>query len=177
MSRVSSVAFLAALSLAIPVAASAAAPHVGTYKATTKQCGTSVAPHPCSTFRFKLAKTRCASPTGHIVKRGYCVTFLDESPFTVTSLDVTCPDGTTFASQLIGPLTKVLLSPSATLHFSAHSSVEEEGKEIVEGREALTLIMKGTHASGTLSIDSQQHIGAEPPECKSGAVAFTAKLV
>jgi hypothetical protein len=176
MGRVLS-ACVVALSLALPGAASASAPHVGTYKATTKQCGTSAASHPCYAFRFKVAKGRCGSLQGHSLKRGYCVTFLDVSAFTVTPLDVTCPDGSTFASQFTGPLTKALLSPSATLHFSAHAGVEEDGKEIVEGREALTLDVKGTHASGTLSIDSQENIGLEPPECKSGPVAFTAKLV
>ena len=168
-------ALLAALLTASPASA-APAPKPGTYKATTNQCGTAAAPHPCYTFRFKISRGRCPLPLGHVNKKGYCLTTIGISIGTLLNLDVTCPDGRTFASALLGPLNKMLLTPSGSLKYSSHSGVEEGGKEIVEGRESFNLVLKGGHGAGTLTLLAQENLGLEAPQCTSGTVKFTAKL-
>jgi hypothetical protein len=169
-------ALAAAALLAASPALATTTPKPGTYQATTNQCGTLAAPHPCYTFRFKISRGRCPLPLGHVIKRGYCLTTIGVSVGTLVSLDVTCPDSQTFASPLLGPLNKLLLSPTGSLKYSSHSGVEEGGKEFVEGRESLTLFLKGGHGTGTLTLLAQENIGLETPQCTSGNVKFTAKL-
>jgi hypothetical protein len=165
-----------ASTLTLATQAQASTPKSGTYKATTTQCGTSAAPHPCYSFTFKLARGRCAN--GHHVAHGLCVTVRHETSGFMTKLDVTCPDGTTFPSQIIGPEVSSLLSPKNSFKFKSSGGATEGGKEIIFDVEAMTLSIKGSKASGTLSLLTEESIGdTAPPQCSSGSVTFTAKRI
>lgn len=169
---------LVALASTLTVAAQAQAstPKTGTYKATTTQCGISAAPHPCYSFTFKVAKGRCAN--GRRYTHGLCLTVHHETSGYLTKLDVTCPDGTTFPSQIIGPEVSPLLSSKGSIKFKSTAGTTEAGKEIVSDVEAMTLSIKGSKASGTLSLLTQESIASTaPPQCLSGAVTFTAKRI
>jgi hypothetical protein len=162
--------------LALAAQAQASTPKTGTYKATTTQCGTSATPHPCYSFTFKLAKGRCAN--GRHYTRGLCVTVHHETSGYLTKLDVSCPDGTTFPSQIIGPEVSPLLSSQGSIKFKSTAGTTEAGEEIVSYVEAMTLSIKGSKASGTLSLLTQESIASTaPPQCSSGAVTFTAKRI
>ena len=156
-------------------AADAASPKPGTYTATTSQCGSAAHAHPRYTFTIKIAKSRCLALGGRRKKAGYCVTFSYRDNSALVFADVTCPDSTTFQSQLDGPQIPLLLSPAGTLRFAANSAVTEAGKELVVGVQKLMLSVKGSHVSGTLSVLAQENIGDEPPTCTTGTVTFTAK--
>jgi hypothetical protein len=156
--------------------AQALTPKTGTYKATTTQCGTSAAPHPCYSFTFKLAKGRCAN--GSRYTHGLCITVHHETSGYMTKLEVTCPDGLTFPSQIIGPEVSPLLSSKNSIKFKSTAGTTEAGKEIVSYVETMTLSIKSSKASGTLSLLTEESIGSTaPPQCSSGPVTFTAKRI
>jgi hypothetical protein len=170
--RLAAIAVL--LALCAPIAG-AAAPRTGTYRATTSQCGTSAAAHPCYTFTLKIAKGRCVPFNGHATKAGYCVSFTYKAASSLAFADVTCPDGKTFQTQFNGPALPYLLPRSGILAWHADSGVTEGGKEVIEGVEKFTLKVSAGHVTGTLSDLTQENIGLEAPTCTTGTVTFTAK--
>ena len=154
----------------------AATPRTGTYSATTSQCGSSAFPHSCYAFSFRIAKGHCSAPGSRHVRSGFCVTFIQRlQGTTMVYADVTCPDSKEFATQFTGPSGSYLLSPTGSLRFSQDKSVTEEGKQFVVGVEKLSLSVKGSRATGSLSTLVQEQLGLEPPQCSSATVSFTAK--
>ena len=161
--------------LALTATAIASTPRTGTYKATTSQCGTTSGPHPCYTFTIKVAKGRCFVLGKRGTHPGYCVSFSAKDNAALVFADVTCPDARTFQSQIDGPGIPLLLSSSGSVRFSANAYVSEAGKELVVGVEKVSLAIKGSHISGTLTRLAQENLGLEPPACTTGTVTFTAK--
>jgi hypothetical protein len=161
--------------LAFSSPAPAATPKPGTYRATTSQCGSATLAHPCYAFSVKIAKGHCVAPGGSRKQAGYCVTFGRMANGGMTFADVTCPDSKTFQAFLIGPSIPYRLSSSGTLKFAEHSGVTEAGKEYVVGSETLTLSVKGSRLTGTLTDLTQESIGLEAPHCATGKVTFTAR--
>ena len=161
--------------LALTATASASTPRTGSYKATTSQCGSTARPHPCYTFTIKIAKGRCFIQGRRGTHPGYCVSFSAKDNRALVFADVTCPDSSTFQSQIDGPGISLVLPSSGSLRFSSNSYVSEAGKELVVGVEKVNLSVRGSHISGTLSRLAQENIGLEPPTCMTGTVSFAAK--
>ncbi len=170
-----SVLALTATATATATAAAGATPKTGTYAARSTQCGSAALAHPCYTFTIKITKGRCFAIGDSAKRAGYCASFSHKDNSAMVFADVTCPDTTTFQSQIQGPEIPLRLSSAGSLRFSSHSGVTEAGKELVVAVEKITLTVKGSHVGGTLVRESQEHIGNEPPICTSGTVAFTAK--
>lgn len=170
------VSALVALALVEAGPANAAGPKTGTYRATTNQCGTALLPHPCYTFTFKLAKGRCVD--GHHYAHGLCLAVHHEVSGTMVKVDVSCPDGRTFPSEIIGPEVSPLLSPSGSIKFKAKGGATEAGREVIFDVETLAITVKGSKATGTLSVLTEEELGTiAPPQCTSGPVTFTAKRI
>jgi hypothetical protein len=163
--------------LLLTTAAAGATPKTGTYAATSTQCGSGALVHPCYTFTIKISKGRCYALGGGAKRAGYCASFSHKDNPAMVFADVTCPDMTTFQSQIQGPEIPLRLSPAGSLRFASHSGLTEAGKDLVVAVEKVTLTVNGSHVGGTLLRESQEHIGNEPPICTSGTVAFTARRV